>query len=300
MFGGPVKPPPFEYVVAGSVDHACELLDADEDAKVLAGGQSLIPLLSLRLSSPTLLVDISRIPELREVHQAGDTLAIGALVRHEEVERSPVVREAAPLLSAAAAWVAHPQIRNSGTFGGAVAHSDSAAEFPAALLATGGTIVTLSSAGERRITSRDFFGTHFQTALQHGELVVRVEIPAADNQSRWGFSEYARRKGDYAIGGAAVCARVDPQGRCTSVAAGLIAAGAGPTLATGLDEELINRQVDEVAVERAATRVAAVLTPESNVHGTSEYRRAVLTDQLRRALRQTFDLEDDSFARRSA
>lgn len=295
-----MKPPPFEYVVATSVDHAIELVSADEDAKFIAGGQSLIPLLSLRFANPTLLVDISRLFELRDVRREGDALHIGALIRHAEIQALPIVKQDAPLLSAAAGWVAHAQVRNRGTFGGAVAHSDSAAEFPAALLATQATMIARSRDGERRIPCREFFGSHFQTALEHGELLTGVEVPAHCDSTRWGFSEFARRKGDYAIGGAAVSARVDDQGRCTQVRAGLIAAGPGPTPAEGLDETLLDRVVDETAVSAAVARVEQHLTPESNVHGTREYRRAVVAESLRRALHQAFDLDHAGTDRRFA
>lgn len=295
-----MKPPPFEYVVATSVDHAIDVVSNDEDAKFIAGGQSLIPLLSLRFASPTLLVDISRLSELREVRRMGDVLHIGALARHVDIHKLPIVKQDAPLLSEAAGWVAHAQVRNRGTFGGAIAHSDSAAEFPAVLLAVGATIVARSRDGERRIQGQDFFGSHFQTALHHGELLTGVEVPARDGSTKWGFSEFARRKGDYAIGGAAVSARVDERGRCTQVRAGLIAAGPGPTSAEGLEEALVDRVVDDSAVSDAVARAERRLNPESNVHGTKEYRRAVVAESLRRALRQAFDLDHAGTDRRSA
>jgi len=294
-----VKPPPFDYAVASDLDEAFALLEADEDAKVIAGGQSLIPLLSLRFASPTLLVDISRIRDLRAIRCVGETLSIGALARHSDIETDVAVATYAPLLAAAATWVAHPQIRNRGTFGGAIAHSDSAAEFPAVLLAMGATIVTRSSTGERRTAARDFFGSHFQTSLRHGELVTAVEVPAADAGARWGFSEFARRKGDYAIGGAAVQARVDASGTCVAANAGLIAAGPGPTPAADLDQELVGRRVTEDDARRAVDRVTQGLTPESNVHGSSAYRRAVVAESLRRALHQAFGLPTVDFRRTS-
>lgn len=296
----PVKPPPFEYVVATSVDHAIDLVSQDEDAKFIAGGQSLIPLLSLRFASPTVLVDISRLAELRHVHRTADTLCIGALTRHADIHKLPIVKLNAPLLSEAAGWVAHSQVRNRGTFGGAIAHSDSAAEFPAVLLAVGATITARSRDGERRIQCQDFFGSHFQTALKHGELLTGVELPTHDGSTRWGFSEFARRKGDYAIGGAAVSASVDAQGRCTQVRAGLIAAGPGPTSADGLDEALLGRVVDDSAVSHAVAQAERHLNPESNVHGTKAYRRAVVAESLRRALRQAFALDQAGTDRRSA
>lgn len=295
-----MKPPPFDYAVATSTEQAIELLAQHEDAKILAGGQSLIPLLNLRFASPTLLIDISRITELRRVRCSSGTLMIGALTRHAEVEHDPVIREAAPLLAAAASWVAHPQIRNRGTIGGSVAHSDAAAEFPAVLLALDATIVTRSRSGERRIAAADFLGSHFQTDLRPDELLVAVEIPASEVRTRWGFSEFARRKGDYAIGGAAVCAGLDDDARCLWVRAGLISAGPGPTPAVGLPEELIGRRVDEAAAARAVDRAVAAINPGENVHGTKEYRRAVVGESLRRALHQAFDLPLTDVGRRLA
>lgn len=298
--GSAVKPPAFEYVVADSLEQAFAVLEADEDAKVIAGGQSLVPLLNLRFASPTVLVDISRLASLRGTRRVGSKVVIGAMTRHVDIETNATIAASAPLLAAAAGWVAHPQIRNRGTIGGAVAHSDSAAEFPAALLAMDATIVTASSSGECRVVAREFFGPYFQTSLQQGELVTAVEVPAADDTTRWGFSEFARRKGDYAIGGAAVYARVDSEGTCVSVRAGLISAGPGPTLARGLNSELVGRQVSEHDVLAAVDRVAADLTPEANVHGSKEYRRAVVAECLRRALHQAFRLPEPDIARRSA
>lgn len=284
-----MKPAAFDYVVATSVDDAVSLCSAEEEAKFIAGGQSLIPLLNLRFASPTLLVDISRIAELRGIERVGDKVVIRALTRHVDIEKAPIVREAVPLLSAAAEWVAHPQIRNRGTIGGSVAHSDTAAEFPAVLLAIGATIVARSARGERRIASTDFFRSHYQNALEHGEILVSLECPVADEWTRWGFSEFARRKGDYAIGGAAVSLRLDEQGRCVSVRAGLIAAGSGPTLAEGLDE-LVGRVADASAISAAVDKATVSLNPGATTHGTNEYRRAVVAESLRRALHQAFGL----------
>ncbi|MEP9362778.1 xanthine dehydrogenase family protein subunit M [Nocardioides sp. CN2-186] len=295
-----MKPPAFDYVVASSIDEACSLLEADEDAKVIAGGQSLVPLLNLRFANPSVLVDIGRISSLRGIRRRGDAVVIGAMTRHVEIETNGAIAASAPLLAEAAGWVAHPQIRNRGTFGGAIAHSDSAAEFPAVLLAMEATIVMTSPSGERRAAARDFFGPYFQTSLRQGEIVTAVEVPAADESTRWGFFEFARRKGDYAIGGAAVHARVDPDGTCVAVNGGLISAGPGPTAADELSSELIGRRVNRQDIESAVERVAATLMPEVNVHGSREYRRAVVAESLRRALSQSFDLPDPKIARRTA
>lgn len=287
-----MKPPPFDYATPRSLEEAFDLLESDDDAKIIAGGQSLIPLLSLRFASPTLLVDLANVPELRSVRRDGDSIVIGAMVRHSTIEFDETIRRSVPLLSETASWVAHPQIRNRGTFGGATAHSDAAAEFPAVLLATGATIVAKSSRGERRIHASDFFKAHFQTSLEPGEIVVAVEIGVVNEAARWGFSEFARRKGDYAIGGATVSASVDGDGTCLSVAGGLISAGSGPTTADDLQDELVGKHVTEADIRRATQRVVKRLAPEDNIHGTREYRRAVIAESLRRALRQAFDVTD--------
>lgn len=284
-----MKPPLFDYVRAASLDDVWDVLD-DDDAKVIAGGQSLVPLLSLRFASPSVLVDITRLPELSGVTLAGSTLRIGALTRHCEIETSELVRQECPLLSRAASWVAHPQIRNRGTMGGSVAHSDSAAEFPAALLALGATMVARSRAGERRIAADGFFDAYFTTALEPGEILVAIEVPVRQVGSSWGFEEFARRRGDYAIGGAAVQAVRGTDGICQAVRAGLIAAGPAPSLAPGLDETLIGNVVDSAMIRSAVDGVLTRLTPGENVHGTVEYRREVIGEMLRRALASAFDL----------
>ena len=294
-----MKPPPFRYEVATSLEHAMDLVAGDEDAKFIAGGQSLLPLLSLRFASPSLLVDIGRIPGLNCVEEDDGSVRIGALTPHSEIERNADIKRAVPVLSAAAGWVAHPQVRNRGTFGGAIAHSDAAAEFPAVLLAADAVVVTASKAGQRKIAAADFFGPHFQTALEHGELIVAVEVPSFTAQTRWGFHEFARRKGDYAIGGAAVVATVDAQNKCTGVRAGLIAAGSGPTLAPGLTD-LIGQSVTLENISAAAENAGSLLTPESNIHGSSGYRRAVIAEALRRALGEAFQLLDVQGERNSA
>ncbi|WP_188835738.1 FAD binding domain-containing protein [Flexivirga endophytica] len=285
-----MKPPPFDYVRAANLDDVWDALDADEDAKVIAGGQSLIPLLSLRFASPSLLVDLGALGELTGVQLTDSVLRIGALTRHCEVERNAAIRAAAPLLAEAATWVAHPQIRNRGTLGGSVAHGDSAAEFPAALLALDATMVARSRAGERRVAATDFFLSYFTTALEPGEILAAVELPVARSSSTWGFAEFARRRGDYAIGGAAVQAERDADGSCRSVRAGLLAAGPAPCLAPGLADAFAGRVVDRQLIAGVVDEALARLAPGENVHGSAGYRKDVIGEMLRRALASAFEL----------
>lgn len=287
-----MKPPPFDYIRAVSLVDVWDALEGDDDAKVIAGGQSLVPLLSLRFAAPSTLVDIGGLVDLKGISLVGSTLRIGALTRHSQVETDPVILAEVPLLARAASWVAHPQIRNRGTLGGSVAHGDSAAEFPAALLALDATIVAWSRSGERRIPAIDFFDSYFTTALTQGELLAAIEIPVRRDGSAWGFEEFARRRGDYAIGGAAVYSERDDEGRCTVVRAGLIAAGPAPCLAPALADLLVDRVVDAALIDTAVAHVVAQLTPGENVHGTPEYRGAVIGEMLRRALASAFELEE--------
>ena len=204
-----MKASAFAYVRATSISHALELLAAHGDkAKVLSGGQSLMPAMNLRLISPELIVDISEICELRGITRSGDILLIGALTRHVDLLKSPEIAAHSPLLTKAVAHVAHPAIRNRGTIGGSLAHADPASELPACMLALEATIIVCGQAGERRIPAKDFFKGVYETALLADELLVAVERPVARTDAAHFFHEFARRHGDYAIAGLAARAIV--------------------------------------------------------------------------------------------
>lgn len=201
-----MKAPKFEYVRAESVDHALGLLgEHGDDARVLAGGQSLMPTLNMRLSRPRLLVDINRLDELGGVSVDGDAVRIGALARHSEVMASGIVAERLPLVSEALPHVAHVAVRNRGTFGGSVAFADPAAELPACVLALGGTIVLRSVSGTREIAADDYFLGLYETARRDDELLVEVRLPAREAENVSVFMELARRRGDFAVAGVAAC-----------------------------------------------------------------------------------------------
>jgi CO/xanthine dehydrogenase FAD-binding subunit len=195
-----VKPPPFEYHAPASIDEACELLGALEDAKVLAGGQSLVPLLNFRLARPAHLVDVNRIPDLAGIYERDGGVAVQALARQAEIEDSELVARACPLLSVAVRLVAHRVIRNRGTVCGSLAHADPASELPAVLLALGGTVTARSTRGDRLIAAADLFTSVMQTALAPDELLVEAWFPASPKQSA--IAEESRRHGDFALAGA--------------------------------------------------------------------------------------------------
>lgn len=243
------------YARATSIDNALELLASLGDrAKVLSGGQSLIPAMNLRLISPEMLVDIGAIDELREIAVRGDTLRIGALARHVDLQRSPEVAAHAPLLAEAVAQIAHPAIRNRGTLGGSLAHADPAAELPACMLALGATIIARGRSGERRIAAVAFFCGIFQTALSAEELLVAVELPIAQKGSLHFFHEFARRHGDFAIVGLAAQAMLEG-GAFSSLRLAFFGVGDRPVLASAA-KTLLNIAVTPEAISQASAALA--------------------------------------------
>lgn len=204
-----MKSAAFDYVRARSAEHALELLaQHGDDARLLAGGQTLLATLNMRLSQPALLVDIGGLEALRGIEVSGGMLRIGAMTRHVEIEESPLVAQHAPLLAQAAPHIAHRAIRNLGTLGGTLAYADPAAEWPACVVALQGTLVLGSSAGERRVAAEDFFQGVYTTAMREGELLLACELPLKQPDEHHHFSELARRHGDYAVAGLAARARV--------------------------------------------------------------------------------------------
>jgi aerobic carbon-monoxide dehydrogenase medium subunit len=204
-----VKPAPFAYKKARSLDEALSLIAREPEAKLLAGGQSLIAALNMRLSAPPLLIDINGIDGLDRIEATNGSISIGALVRHAQAERSELIAKHAPLFARALPHIAHPAIRNRGSIGGSIAYADPAAELPACLVALGGEVIARGAQGERVIAADDFFRGLFETALAPGEMVTGIRVPAADAGTRIGFAELTRRHGDYALVGLAASARAN-------------------------------------------------------------------------------------------
>lgn len=266
-----MKAAAFSYARATSVGNALELLAAHGDgAKVLAGGQSLMPAMNLRLISPQLLVDIGDLSELRGIELNGATLRIGALTRHADLLNSPEIAAHAPLLAEAIAHVAHPAIRNRGTLGGSLAHADPASELPACMLALNATIIVRGHAGERRIEARDFFTGIYQTALSAEELLVAVELPAVQKDSVHFFHEFARRHGDYAIVGLAAQAVVRG-GVFADLRIALFAVGDRPVLAKAA--RLINVAITPALLSDASAALVRELEPQEDQEASAGMRR---------------------------
>src|SRR6478735_8862880 len=267
-----MKAAAFAYVRATSVDDALGLLAAHGDrAKVLSGGQSLMPAMNLRLISPELVVDIGDLGELRGIAVTGDRIRIGALMRHVDLQRSSEIAKHAPLLAEAIAHVAHPAIRNRGTIGGSLAHADPASELPACMLALDATLVVRGKGGERRIPAIDFFLGVFQTALTAEELLVAVELPVAKSGNVHFFREFARRHGDYAIAGLASQA-VIAGGVFSDLRLAFFAVGDRPVLAV-VANKLVNRIVTPASISEASAALDKELDPQDDQQASGAMRR---------------------------
>ena len=267
-----MKAAAFAYARATSVANALELLvQHGEKARVLSGGQSLIPAMNLRLVSPELIVDIGDIGELRGIAVKGERLVVGALTRHADLLKSSDIVKCAPLLAAAAAHVAHPAIRNRGTIGGSLAQADPASELPACMLALGATIVVWGPGGERRIAAADFFTGIYETKLAPQDLLVAVEVPVARKGSVHFFQEFARRHGDYAIVGLAAQAMVD-NGRFADLRLGFFAVGDRPVLAKAAGK-LTGVAVSRGLLDEAAAALSAELEPQEDQQASPAMRR---------------------------
>jgi aerobic carbon-monoxide dehydrogenase medium subunit len=267
-----MKASAFAYARPTSVADALGLLATHGDkAKVLSGGQSLMPAMNLRLISPDLIVDIGGLAELRGITVSGDVIRIGALARHVDVLNSPEIAAHAPLLTEAVAHVAHPAIRNRGTFGGSLAHADPAAELPACMQALDATIITRGRDGERRIAAAGFFQGIFQTALSADELLVAVELPAAQQKSAYFFHEFSRRHGDYALAGLAAQALVE-YGVLLDLRLAFFAVGDCPVLAKAANT-LIGVPVTPKRLSEALAALAEELDPPTDQQATASMRK---------------------------
>jgi carbon-monoxide dehydrogenase medium subunit len=267
-----MKASAFSYARATSVADALELLVVHGDrAKVLSGGQSLMPAMNLRLISPELIVDIGELAELRGIAVKGGILRIGALTRHVDLQRSPEVATHASLLTEAVAHVAHPAIRNRGTLGGSLAHADPASELPACMVALNATIVVSGPTGERRIAAGAFFKGIYETDLSAQELLVAVELPVSRNNSAHFFHEFARRHGDYAIAGLAAQAVMEG-GVFTDLRLAFFAVGDRPVLA-GAASRLVSVPVTPAVLSEASTALAGELDPQEDQQASASMRR---------------------------
>jgi carbon-monoxide dehydrogenase medium subunit len=280
-----MKPPPFAYFRPARLDEALELLAAHGDgAKVLAGGQSLVPLLRLRLSYPESLVDIGRLSELEGITAAQDAAVVGALTRQSAAELHPLVRERIPLLAEALPLIGHAAIRNQGTLGGSLAHADPAAELPAVMVALDAELRVRSAAGERTIPAEEFFLSFLTTALRDEELLTEIRIPYTRTRESAAILETARRPGDFALAGVAVRILMDADRACE---ARVVAFGVGPCpqRIPGAEAVLVGSRLDDADIEHASREVPLAVKPGSDLHASGDYRQHAVRVLCERALR---------------
>jgi aerobic carbon-monoxide dehydrogenase medium subunit len=286
-----VKPAPFDYFAPGTLDEALALLAKHgDDAKPLAGGQSLIPAMNFRLARPRVLVDLNRIAALSYIHAEKSGVKIGAMTRQRAVELSDLVARAAPLLAEAMPAIAHPQIRNRGTVGGSIAHADPSAELPAVALALDASFRARSATRARTIVAADFFKGMLETALEPGELLVEIALRPLRPRTGTAFLEVARRHGDYALVGVAAVVTLDATGRCQAARIALLSVGDGPVLAVEAGKTLVGQKPSDELLRAAADAAAERdVDPPSDIHASAAYRRRLVEVLTRRALARAFE-----------
>jgi carbon-monoxide dehydrogenase medium subunit len=287
-----MKPAPFKYYAPTTVKEAlARLTEHGWDAKVLAGGQSLIPMMNFRLAQPSVLVDLNRVPELFYIRPSKNGgLSIGAMTRQQEVERSTLVTEQAPMIHDAMPRIAYPQIRSRGTFGGSIAHADPSAELPAASVALGARYRLLSVRGERWVSADEFFLGLFTTLLEPDELLVEVALPSMPPRSGWSFLEVARRHHDFALVGVAAVVALDTKGLCSQTRLVYFSVGDGPVEAHQAASVLKGQEPTAEAIREAAEVAGnADVDPQSDINASADYRRHLVKVLGRRALVEAFE-----------
>src|SRR5882757_2492566 len=281
-----MKLPPFDYACPTTLPEAIELLAShDGDAKAIAGGQSLVPMLAFRLAQPTLLVDLRKLADLRGIRISDKGVTLGAMVRWREIEDDERLATAHPLLKAAIDHVAHYQIRNRGTVGGSVAHADPAAEMPGIAMTCDAEIAVVGKSGAHVIQAADFFQGALTTALTSDEIIVEIRLPAWPKSRRWGFQEFARRRGDFAMAAAAVFYDQDESGKARNAHVGVIGVADRPLRLAAAEDVLNGQTVDEATIAKAEAATSASVDPQDDIHASAAYRRSLVGTMVERALK---------------
>jgi aerobic carbon-monoxide dehydrogenase medium subunit len=280
-----MKLPPFEYRTPASIAEAVQIL-ADENAaaKIIAGGQSLIPILAFRLASPGILVDLGGIAGLDNIAVGKDAISIGAMVCWRDLEEHAGVRSACPLISAAVGHIAHYQIRNRGTIGGSLAHADPAAEMPGVAVTCDARIEVVGKSGTRLVNAVDFFLGPLTTCLAPDEIIAAVHFPSWPPSRRWAFNEFSQRRGDFAFAGIALFYDEQMDGTVANAHVGVIGATSIPRRLTAVEDLLNGKKLDDCAMALAAKTASASVDPDDDIHASAAYRRALVGTLLERAL----------------
>jgi carbon-monoxide dehydrogenase medium subunit len=282
-----MKLPPFEYACPSSLDEAVALLASrGDDAKAIAGGQSLMPMLAFRMARPSLLVDLRKLSDLKGIRISADGVRLGALTRWRDIEDDKRLAEAHPLLKAAISHVAHYQIRNRGTVGGSLAHADPAAEMPGIAVTCDAEISVMGKSGSRSIKAANFIVGALTTALAPDEIITEVRLPAWPKGRRYAFQEFARRRGDFAMAGIALFYDVDSSGKAANAHIGVIGVGDKQRRLAKAEAALNGKAVDEAVAVKVGEAAAAEVEPQHDIHASADYRRALTGTLAERALIQ--------------
>jgi carbon-monoxide dehydrogenase medium subunit len=281
-----MKLPPFEYACPANILEAVALLGAhDGEAKVLAGGQSLVPMLAFRVTAPALLVDLRKLAELRQIKVSQSGVTLGAMVRWSDILKNAQLAQAHPLLVAAVEHIAHYQIRNRGTAGGSLAHADPAAELPGIVITCEAEIAVVGKAGPRSIAAKDFFRGPLMTALKPDEIITEIRFPAWPADRRFGFAEFARRRGDFALAAAALFYDQDGEGRARNAHVGAIGVADAPLRLTAVENVLDGQKIDDATIAKAEAVASAAVDPSDDIHASGAYRKTLIGVMVERALR---------------
>jgi carbon-monoxide dehydrogenase medium subunit len=279
-----MKLPPLEYACPNSLSEAIALLASHDDAKAIAGGQSLVPMMAFRIATPKLLVDLRKLTELRGIKISADGVRLGALARWRDILDDEQLATAQPLLRAAVTHVAHYQIRNRGTVGGSIAHADPAAEMPGIVVTCDAEITVVGKSGQRKIAAGDFFVGALTTTLEPDEIITEIKLPAWPTRRRWGFQEFARRRGDFAMAAAALFYDQDASGKASNAHVGIIGVGDLPLRLTEVEAAINGHAIDEAMMARAAEVTSATVNAQADIHASAPYRRSLAGTMVERAL----------------
>ncbi|HUN21670.1 MAG TPA: xanthine dehydrogenase family protein subunit M [Anaerolineales bacterium] len=286
-----MKPAAFEYIIPESLDHLLQIkAEHGDEAKPLAGGQSLIPAMNFRMARPSLLVDLNRLPELAWLHVKDGELQVGTMTRMAELQHNPTVAAHVPLIAETVPHIAHPQIRNRGSVGGNLAHADPASELPVVAVALGARFRAISASGERWIPAHEFFLGTFTTSLQPQEILLEVTFPTRQARTGYAFAEVARRHGDYAMAGVVAVVSLNAQGQCDSAQLVYLNAGDSPTPAVTAAAMLIGNSGTPAAITAAAQHASMEeIAPYGNLHASTEFQRHLARHLTQQALKTAFE-----------
>jgi len=291
-----MKPAPFKYFIPNSIEEALDLLhEHGDDAKILAGGQSLVPAMNFRIHQPGVLIDLNRVPEFGYIREDDNTIRIGAMTRERHLEFDDLIAQRTPLLHETVPFIAHPQIRNRGTIGGSLVNADPAAELPVLMLALNARLKVRNTSGERWLEAQDFFVGMFTTALEADEILVEIELPGMPLRTGWAFMEVAPRAGDYALMGIATLVTLDDEMKCKEAKLVYLNAGDGPVDAKEAAKSLEGEQLTDSIIESAAKLASQdEITPFGNVHASSEFQHHLANVLTIRALKRALERAEET------